>query len=468
MENQEKKITGYPSVDKPWLKYYKENAEEEANSIPTNKTVWDVIEEKLYEHIDVPAIEYFGRVISRKEFIDNVYLWAKAFKQLGVKEDEVVAYYGPFVPDVCYMIFALNIIGACPYFLKLAISSEALAEETKECRIAIVFDQMWGNVREEFSKEKYETVIITRVTDAMPAPKRQLASALSRMKNKVSIPKDSKYISVHEVRKLAEGYDGEVKASFVSSRNAFITSSSGTTVGGIVKGTVATNESTISQLYMAKVSETQYFPGDRCLCNFPPTASTALNCLFFMAVHRGLTIIMDPRVSENDFYNQIMKLKPSIALTTGSMWETFFLRIDREIQNGKNIDLSFAKGWTVGGEGTDNKKFRHWNDVMCKTGAKGIYSGYGQSELFSAACVEKIDARYDFSKTIMSVGIPYAGIVMSVFDESGNEIGFNQRGELRIKSKSAMKCYYNKSELTDQTKVDGWIRTGDLAEIDEN
>ena len=44
-----KKLTGYPSIDKPWLKYYQEGAEERANNIPLNKTVWDVIEEKLYQ-----------------------------------------------------------------------------------------------------------------------------------------------------------------------------------------------------------------------------------------------------------------------------------------------------------------------------------------------------------------------------------------------------------------------------------
>lgn len=29
--------TGYPSVDKPWLKYYRENAKKEANEIPERK-----------------------------------------------------------------------------------------------------------------------------------------------------------------------------------------------------------------------------------------------------------------------------------------------------------------------------------------------------------------------------------------------------------------------------------------------
>ena len=45
----EKGLTGYPSVDKLWLKYYKEGAEDLANNIPINKTLWDVIEEKLLE-----------------------------------------------------------------------------------------------------------------------------------------------------------------------------------------------------------------------------------------------------------------------------------------------------------------------------------------------------------------------------------------------------------------------------------
>ena len=114
------------------------------------------------------------------------------------------------------MIFALNIIGACPYFLKLAISPDALAEETKECRLAIVFDQMWDNVSGEFTKDRFETVIIAKITDAMLFLKKQIVSAYSEMKNKKKIPKGRKYLSVPEARKLAREYNGEVKASFVS------------------------------------------------------------------------------------------------------------------------------------------------------------------------------------------------------------------------------------------------------------
>lgn len=467
----EKNPTGYPSVDKPWLKYYKPGAEEAATNIPEGKTVWDVIEERLLQYKDIPAIEYFGRKISRPEFIDMVYTWAKAFKALGVKEDEVVPYYGPFFPDVGAMAFALNIIGACPYFLKLAIAPEALAEETTDARFAIAYGDMWANVCGEFSKERFEKVIIVTAADAMPIPKKQIVSLLGKLKrdkNTPPIPRGGKYLRLDEAKKYSARYSGEVKAQFVPERAAFITSSSGTTVNGIVKGTVATSESTIAQLRMGDVSGIQYFSGDTCLNHFPPTAATSLNCLFFLPLFKGMTVLMDPRVSEIDFYNQIARLKPNIVLTTGSSWEAYYNRIEREMQAGKTFDFSFAKGWTVGGEGTDILKFNRWNALMQRGGARGIYSGYGTSELFSAVSVETVDARYSPTKKILSVGIPYVGITVGVFDPDGNELGYNRRGELWVKSRSAMKEYYKKLELTAKTKVDGWIHTGDLAEIDEN
>ena len=330
---------------------------------------------------------------------------------------------------------------------------------------------MWKNVGYEFSKDRFKNVLVATATDAMPSPKKEIVSfisAIKSMKNKAKIPDDKKYIWVNDAKKIADYYTGQVKVPFVPNRPTFITSSSGTTVGGIVKGTVATNESTISQLYMGDISEIQYYPGDRCLCHFPPTASTALNMLFLVALYKGETVVLDPRVSEKDFYNQLTKLKPNMTISTGSAWEAFFNRVAAEMEDGENFDFSYAKGWTVGGEGTDVKKMQKWNSIMRRANATHmLYSGYGSSELFSATAAEKEDARYKFSKQIMSVGIPYAGINMGVFNENGEELSYNKRGELRVKSKSEMKEYYNKPELTEKVKQDGWILTGDLAEIDD-
>ena len=468
LNRQTGELTGYPSIDKPWLKYYKPNADAAANNIPKGKTVWDVVEQNLYKHIDIPAMEYFGKTISRKEFIDNVYLWARAFKALGVKENEIVAYYGPFMPDVCFMLFGLNIIGACPYFLKLAISPEALAEETKECRYAIVFDQMWDKVSSEFSKDRFEKIIVARINDAMPAPKKQIVNIISGIKGKRTIPKDPKYITVPKAKKLADNYSGEVRVTFEENRNAFITSSSGTTVGGMVKGVIATNESVIAQAYSTLCSETPYRPGDRTLNHFPPTAATSLNSLCFIGLISGATILIDPRVSEDAFYHQLIEKKPSMCINTGSLWETFFNRVEREMAKGKKFDFSYARGWMIGGEGTTVDKMKRWNSIVQKCGGNGLFGGYGLSETFSGVCIDRPEFRGGLLKQIVGIGVPQAGMEVGVFDKDGRELKYNQRGELWVKTKAAMKGYYNKPKLTAETKVDGWIHTGDLDSIDEN
>ena len=465
-------LTGFPSVDRKWLEHFRPGAEEYALSFPTDKTVWDVIESKILEYYDTPALEYFGRVFQREEFKEKCYTWARTFRAMGVEPDEIVPVYGPFVPDIAAMALALNMIGATPYFLKLAISPEALAKETEEAKIAVVFDGMWDKVADEFSKDKYKNVIVATATQDMPSPKKEIVSFLSKvssLKSHSKVPNEKKYIWLDKAQQIGDYYTGNVKVPFKPNRTSFITSSSGTTVGGVVKGVMATNETVLAQLYASDATDVQFFPGDKALNHFPPTAATSLNLLTLLPLYRGMTIIMDPRVSEKDFYNQVVTYKPQIAVNTGSMWESFFNRVEAEMQRGKRFDFSRAEVWVVGGEGTDVKKFVHWNEIMKACGcSRGMVSGYGTSELFASSNTEKVDARSPLDRSVMGVGVPYAGLVEGVFDENGNELSYNQRGNLWIKGPTLMKGYYGKPELTEKSIEDGWFKTGDMAEIDEN
>ncbi len=105
---------------------------------------------------------------------------------------------------------------------------------------------------------------------------------------------------------------------------------------------------------------------------------------------------------------------------------------------------------------------------MKECGANGIYGGYGTSETFSGICIDRADYRFTPTKVIEPVGVPQAGMEVGIFDKNDRELSYNQRGELRVKTKATMKGYYNKPKLTEKTVVNGWVHTGDLAEIDEN
>lgn len=466
-----KGLTGYSSIDKTYLDYYPSDADEKAKNIPSEKTIWDVIEEKILEYYDYPVLEYFGKMFHSEEFKNSCYMWARTFRAMNIEPDEIVPVYGPLTPEIAAMFFGLNMIGACPYFLKLSISSEALAEETKEAKKAIVYDGMWGDVVGEFSKDRFEKVIVSTISSEMPSPKKEIVSFLSKMqaiKSKSKIPNEKKYIWADDAKKTADYYTGNVKVPFKDKRRAAITASSGTSIGSVVKGVMATNESILSQVYSTSYSDIPYGSGFKVLNHFPLTAATSMNSLFLSPIFCGSTVIIDPRVSANDFYNQIMSLKPNFIINTSSMWELFFLRVEREMKQGKKFDFSYAKGWMIGGEGTSIKSFKWMNELMQKCGGTRLYGGYGLSEMFSGVCIDRIDVTPDYSRPIVGVGVPQAGITIRILDKDGKELPYNQRGFLSVESKAAMDGYYSKDELTDKVKKGDEIATGDVAEISEN
>lgn len=473
LNNKEK--TGLATIDQPWLQQYPNyNASIQGNYI-NDKTVWDVTESLLEKYSHIPHIEYFGRKISREEFAKYVVTWARTFRALGVEKGEHIPLYVPATPESFAMFFAANAIGAIPYYQKLAITKDALEMETKEAKIAIVFDGLWGNVKDVFSNDRFKNVIITSAADSMMFPLKQvmkMKSYFEEKKTKSGVPKNSKYIWTDDAIKMAKYYNGEYKIPFEPNRIATITTSSGTTSNN-VKGIMDTNEGILASLACTINAETGYTEGKRTLTNFPPTASTSLNCLQLLPTFTGGTIVFDPRVDIAKIYDQIMKYKPNISILTGSVWERFVIDLLKQEKNGKKHDLSWIDYLIMGGSGTTPEILNHINTVLRERGAqRDISVGYGLSEVFGVLSVAKYNGNYKESenkKDVIGVGIPLPGYVVGVFDENGNELPYGKgfRGELWVKAPSNMEGYYEKPEVTAKTLVDGWVHTGDLCEIDD-
>ena len=65
-----------PSQEEIWLKHYAKDAKEKSNIIEDNKTLWEVLEERIFEYENIPAIDYYGRKIRRLEFrLKPLKLW---------------------------------------------------------------------------------------------------------------------------------------------------------------------------------------------------------------------------------------------------------------------------------------------------------------------------------------------------------------------------------------------------------
>ena len=65
-----------------------------------------------------------------------------------------------------------------------------------------------------------------------------------------------------------------------------------------------------------------------------------------------------------------------------------------------------------------------------------LTSGYGLTETFSVSTVDYQPGVFDkdYSKRVVSVGYPFPGVSVGIFDENGNELGYGQRGEIWVKT----------------------------------
>ena len=91
--------TGYPSIDKPWLKYYSEEA---INAPLPECTAFEYLFEYNKENQDDVAIICFNKKVSFKELFINIEKAAAAFYAMGVRENDIVAICSVTLPEVIY------------------------------------------------------------------------------------------------------------------------------------------------------------------------------------------------------------------------------------------------------------------------------------------------------------------------------------------------------------------------------
>lgn len=94
-----------------------------------------------------------------------------------------------------------------------------------------------------------------------------------------------------------------------------------------------------------------------------------------------------------------------------------------------------------------------------------IFQCYGLTEAGMVGMETNNEQR---DKPSVSAGVLLPGIVARVQRADGTYAGFNEPGELIVKTQSMASGYSNSDDATKETFVDGWVRTGDEVTINEN
>ncbi len=102
-------------------------------------------------------------------------------------------------------------------------------------------------------------------------------------------------------------------------------------------------------------------------------------------------------------------------------------------------------------------------DETVKTARPG--TGYGMTE--TCGIITSIGADF-FVDRPESAGPAMPCYETRVIDSEGKELGAGETGELCVRGAQVIKGYLNRPEATAETIQDGWLRTGDIAHLDED
>lgn len=450
MKTEEKKMTGYPSIDKPWLKYYSE----EVINVPLPEcNLYQYMYDNNKDNLNGVAINYFGRKITYGQLLKKIEMIAKSFKSLGICKGDIVTIMSMHTPETIYSIYALNRIGAIANMVYMTLSEEELVSVVKKTnsKALLVLDTNLDKVLNSKEELNNIDIIVLYPEDSMPL-KLKIGYRLKNKKPKRTLVSFKKFAS----RTTDEVF---VDEAYEKDTPAVIVYTSGTT--GEPKGVVLSNDNLNAVAYQYKLSGVKFEQGDMFFDMLPPYLGfgicVGMNVPLALGLETVLWILPDPiKVAE-----AYIKYKPNHFVSAPIVIE--------EIQKRLGENLSYIKTFSVGGESPTLESVNQLNDIFKKGGTDAKYiTGYGMTETGATVCTQ---LNHIFK--IGSLGVPMICTNIKIVDtETEEELKYNKVGEMWFSSPSIMKQYYENQKATnDIISIDedgiAWIHTGDLGMIDE-
>lgn len=464
---ENKNLTGYASKDRPWLKFYPPGASKIED---IDLTYYEYYVKANKKFLDKVGIEFYKREITRKDVIEQSDKAAKVFKEYGVKKRNQILLGSIGIPEAFYSIMGVSKLGAGVNIINITIPKERILNSISKSQFDVfvvldVFYDLFEDVlKSPMMKDK--KIIVIPFTNSFPIGMKTIMLT-QRINNKKKFDKlkqeyglDLVYYNdaVKECENLpnfeAEPYDKDLK---------FITvSSSGTEADS--KGIDLPID---SFTYMARNHELAMLGSDEntaSLHKVPISFSTGVNNNFLLPPLVGMINVLDPVFDKKTIGKSFMnhKHKIGVAIISNEMWEA--------VGNSKlkKDTLSKLTHAIAGGDGASPLRQEKINNNLAKYGSKvKLFSGAGTSEVGACAATTLWQAYKEGT-----AGVPLPQVNVMVIDEEGNELKYNEPGEICYSTPMMMLGYANDEEKTKNSffYVDSekFYKTGDIGYVDED
>ena len=297
-------------------------------------------------------------------------------------------------------------------------------------------------------------VVITELGDLFPAVKRTVINAAVKHLKKL-VPAYSLPDAVPFREALARGARNPVEDVVVDIEDlAFLQYTGGTT--GVAKGAMLSHRNVIANMEQAWAWMTYRLKeGEEIILTPLPLYhifSLTVNCLLFMKFGAQNILITNPR----DF-PAFIKLLRHQRFTVMTAVSTLLNALMNQ-PDFTSVDFSSVKLTVAGAMALQRSVGDRWRELTKTI----VVEGYGLTEASPVICCNPIDG----NDRIGTIGLPFPSTDVRLMGEDGKEVPPGQSGELIARGPQVMRGYWNQPSETAGMLRDGWLWTGDVAQME--
>lgn len=470
---EEKKLTGYPSIDKPWLKYYRPGV---TNEPVPEKSIYQVVKENNACRLKDIAIDLRnssndfkkGIEITYAKFFERVENIAKSYSVLGVKPDEIVITVLPNIPESRMLIYGLNILGATVYPVSPMISAGQLKEIIKDASVSHIalFEGFYEKFMPALQECSLSSVLI--ITGMESAPK--VIQTIAKLQKKTSSVDASHLPNAmywKEFDSMKSKANKELTPYYSKDHVAVIVGTSGTT--GVPKGVCLTDYN-LNAIALQHGLSGILSEGDTMLDALIQSIGYGISTMHY-STYYGFKNILIPELLTDRFPEVLCLTKPDHF--TGGPVHFQYLEQSGCVERN---ELPKMKNLVSGGASLPKDLEKRLNQVESGFSENGtadpriiVRQGFGATENGGCGAYAK-PGTYKFG----GVGIPLPFDTISIFHPgTDREMKYNEEGEICICGPTVMKEYLNNPKETAgvlKRHRDGntWLHLADLGHMDED
>jgi len=197
------------------------------------------------------------------------------------------------------------------------------------------------------------------------------------------------------------------------------------------------------------------------LC-IPPLYHTGAKMHWFGSLVSASKAILLKGVNPKTILETVSTEKCSIVWLLVPWAQDILEVLDNGELNKDDYSLEQWRLMHIGAQPVPQSLIKRWKEYFP---SHDYDTNYGLSESIGPGCVH---LGVENIHKVGAIGKAGYGWEVKIVDENGTEVPQGGVGELIIKGPGVMTCYYNNEEATAETLKDGWLYSGDMAQMDED